>query len=137
MRGQSLIFEQVMLFVVGIAIFIVCFTMFRIYEDHFSDMTMRDQLNGVKDFIVSNILRLSKQGEMNSSIILEIPRRINNQPYEVSLSNDGINITTMASNVYVDSGLYNLTESFEFSGKALSSYGKHIIYKKGNKIIIE
>ncbi len=124
-----------MLFAVGVAIFIVCFSMFNIYEIYFTDITIEDQLNGVKNFIISNILRLSKNPE-NFSIVLEIPRRILNQPYEVTLSDNGINITAAVSRAHVESGIYNLTESFEFSGSILSSHGKHIIYKKGNKIII-
>ena len=136
MRGQSPVFEQVMLFAVGIAIFIMSFSMFKIYEIYFTDVIIKDQLNEVKDFITSNILRVSKK-DRDSSIILEIPRTILNQPYEVSLSDKGINITSMVSKVYVESELYNLTESFEFSGNIRSSHGKHIIYKKGNKIIIE
>jgi hypothetical protein len=116
MKGQSPIFEQVMLFSISIAIFIICLSIFHIYEVYFTDIMMEDQLTGVKDFITSNILTLSKKNE-NFSMKLEIPGRILNQIYEINL--------------------YNLTESFEFSGSILSSYGKHIIYKKGNKIIIE
>ena len=136
MRGQSPIFEQVMLFSIGVAIFIACLSIFNIYEAYFTDIMMEDQLNEVEGFIISNILRLSKKDE-NFSMALEIPRRILNQIYEVNLSDNGISITTMGSTAYVESGLYNLTESFEFSGSIISSYGKHIIYKKGNKIIIE
>ena len=138
MRGQSPIFEQVMLFVLGVAIFIICFSMFKIYEDYFTDITVRDQLDAAKNFIISNILKLSKRsGDINSSIMLKIPRKAVNQPYQVSLSSKGINVTSLASGMYSDSGLYNLSKSFELEGSTLSSYGKCIIYKKGNKIIIE
>jgi len=136
MKGQSPIFEQVMLFSIGVAILIACLSIFNIYEVYFTDIMMEDQLNEVEGFIISNILRLSKKGE-NFSMALEIPSRILNQIYEVNLSDNGINITTMESTAYVESGIYNLTESFEFSGSIISSHGKHIIYKKGNKIIIE
>lgn len=127
-----------MLFVLGVAIFLMCFSMFKIYEDYFTDATIRDQLETTKDFITSNILKLSKRSEdVNSSIMLKIPRRATNQLYSISLSSQGINLTSLASKVYTDSPLYSLSESFELEGGALSSYGKCIIYKKGNKIIIE
>ncbi len=137
MKAQSPVFEQVMLFSVSIAIFILCFSMFKIYESYFTDILITDQLNGVRDFIVSNILILSKSGFADSSIALEMPKSIVNQPYEVSLSDRGINITAVAERISVESGLYNLNESFRFSGSIKSSYGGHMIYKKGNKIIIE
>lgn len=127
-----------MLFAMGVAIFIICFSVFRIYEDYFTEMTIRDQLDNVKNFVTSNILRLCRKGgNVNSTIILKMPRTIVNEVYQISLSDSGINITSLASKISVSSDLYGLTESFEFSGTALSSYGNYIIYKKENRIIIE
>lgn len=138
MKGQSPVFEQVMLFVLGVAIFVICFSMFRIYENYFTDATVRDQLDAAKDYISSNILKLSKRGgEINSSIMLKIPTRASNQPYRITLSDRGINVTSLSSKMYSDSYLYNLSDSFELGGGTISSYGKCIIYKNGNRIIIE
>ena len=69
MKGQSPIFEQVMLFLIGVAIFIACLSVFSIYEVYFTDIMMEDQLNEVEGFIISNILRLSKKDARGSNSI--------------------------------------------------------------------
>lgn len=135
-KGQSLIFEQVLLFAIGIVIFISSFAVFRVYEAHFLSVTVNDQINEIKDWMVSNILELSKK-DINSSVILRIPKRVDSQPYEIRLSNSGINVTALITFASTSSNLYGLNESMEFEGRASSDSGKIIIYKKGDKIIIQ
>jgi hypothetical protein len=133
-KAQTLVFENVLIFGIGVAIFILSYAAFTAYQLHFSGVGNNDQMNRVKDILVSNILMLGEKEAVNSSVTLKIPKKIGADVYKVELSNGGINISL--SNVYVFSPIYNLNKSLTLSGKAVSIKGKVTIYKKGNKIII-
>lgn len=138
MKAQSLIFEQVMLFAVGIFIFIVCFAIFTAYQSHFLSVSVNDQLEEVRNAIVFNILKLSEKDDMVESIItLPIPKNVGSEGYKVELSENGLNVTAFFSGISKFSNLYGLNESFELNGKAMSTNGRVIIYKteKGIRLI--
>jgi hypothetical protein len=134
MKGQILVFEQVLLFSLGVAIFIASFALFVMYHTHYLAITAEDQIAGVKEYITSNIINLVGKGDFNSSVILKIPRRINNQNYYISLDN-GVKVT-LYDGTYDFSDLSTLSESFEFEGENVLSDGEIVIYKIGNKIIL-
>jgi len=135
MKGQILVFEQVMLFSAGVAIFIVLFTFFTIYQEYFVSVGIEDQLNSVNNWITSNILKISSR--QNSSIILPIPKRIGNEIYMIKLDNNGLNVTNMALDITKTSNIYGLGKLFNLSGRVLSTGGRILIYKKGNEIILK
>lgn len=135
MKAQSLVFEQVMLFVIGIAILIICFSIFTTYQDYFLSVSVNDQLEEVRNLIVFNILKLSeKEDEVESSITLPISKNVGSEAYKVELSENGLNVTSLASGVSKFSNVYGLNESFEFSGRIVSTLGRIIIYKTGKRI---
>ncbi len=138
-KGQTVVFEQVLLFTIGVAIFIACFSLFSMYQTNYLSMMKWDQLKAVKEYLVSNIIELSEKGEFESSAVLKIPRRIGNDYYRVSLSQNGLNITffTGQRKDYDFSPLYGLNSSYTFGGIATSDRGKVIIYKKGNSITLK
>ena len=47
-KAQSVIFEQVILFGIGVAIFIICFAIFNIYQNYFMTISLNDQLGQMK-----------------------------------------------------------------------------------------
>ncbi len=135
MKAQSLVFEQVMLFVIGISILIICFAIFATYQDYFLSVSVNDQLEEVRNLIVFNILKLSeKEDEVESSITLPISKNVGSEAYKVELSENGLNVTSLVSGVSKFSNVYGLNESFEFSGRAVSTSGRIIIYKTGKRI---
>ena len=139
-KGQNLLFEQVLLFGMGVLIFIVCFSAFSIYQSFFSTVSSNDQLNQVKDLIVSDLIKLSqKDYEVNSSIELDIPARIDGKPYIIELSNNVLNITLQGMDIISKTGVFfNLgqLDGITFSGRAISISESILIYKKANEIII-
>ncbi len=136
MKAQSLIFEQVMLFAVGIILFIICLAIFTIYQNHYRSVGLDDKLDELKEWIASNIIKVAENGEnVNITISLKIPRTIENEAYIIRLDSNGLNITTRKKSKF--SSLYNLNKSFELGGKRIiSTEGGFIIYKKENKIIL-
>lgn len=135
-KAQTVIFEQMILFAIGVSIFITCFAVFNMYQGYFVSLSMNDQLGQMKNWVSSHILRLIQNEDSNSSIILEIPRRIGGEEYEIQISADGINVTSLLTMTSKKSPLFNLDEKYGFSGTANSIKRRFIIYKKGNEIII-
>jgi hypothetical protein len=134
-KGQTLVFEQVLLFSIGVAIFIASFALFSMYQSHYISAMRWDQLKGVKEYLVSSIIELSEKEEFESSVTLEIPRMIGNDFYRIRLSNSGLNISILTGDIDYDfSPLYGLGNSYTFEGSVTSDRGKVIIYKIGNSI---
>ena len=134
-KSQTMIFEHFLLFGIGIAIFIISFAVFNSYQSYFSSVTFNDQLNGIKDYISSNLLKISLIPG-NTTMIVHIPKRAGNEFYAVKLTNTGLNITTRPSNKFVFSELFYLNTTFNFSGFIEPGRESIIISKKGNNIFV-
>ena len=140
MKGQTLVFEQVILFMISVAIFIACYSMFTIYQKHYAYLTASDQTKAVRDQVSANIVKIAKFDGMDASVKFSIPKKISGEDYNVFFSGGSVNVTTLQTGVSASSGLYGLDYrkggSFSFSGKAASSKGEIVIYKRGRNIII-
>jgi len=144
LKAVSFIFEQVMLFLMGVVIFTVCFFVFQSYQSYFEEISIRNQLNEIKDTIVSYIIKLAESGNATSYIKIKFcrppggncfPYKVGNEDYVISISDDGVNVTAIPSGMNVHSDVYLLNVSLE--GTVYSSAGGFVIYKSGNKIIIK
>lgn len=135
-KGQSLIFEQMILFSIGVTIFVICFAVFNIYQNYFVSLSLHDQLAQMKGWISSHIIRLVQHEDTDSSIILEIPKRIGGEEYNITLDNSGIHVISLYSEVTKESSLYGISNKYILSGYIRSTERRFIIYKKGNEIII-
>lgn len=138
MKGQTLVFEQVMLFMIGVAIFIACFGLFQIYQAHYTYVSVNDQSIGVKELVSSQILQLMKfkNNDTTAEIELVVPQTIGGERYDIELPGKSLDITTLQTGTKASSTLYMLGDSIPMSGKSASSKGKIIIYKNRNKIIL-
>jgi len=135
MQGQSQIFELVLLFSISVGIFIVLFVVINTYQEYYSTVAVRDQINSVSSLIASAITELSvKDG--NGSISLDIPRKAGDRLYGIVLDSNGLNVSTADSEYFSFSPLYWINETFTLEGGAVSSEGKIVINKRGNKINI-
>jgi len=136
MKAQTLIFEQVLLFLVSVAIFIMCFFVFQTYQGHFSSISMNDQVKGVRDLISSNVLELARFGEMNASVRVRIPERVSGERYRMSFSGYSFNVSTELTKTYAQMDFSDFLSSRTFSGNSTSSKGEVVIYKRGSNIIL-
>ncbi len=137
MKGQSQVFEQVLLFGIAVAIFVTCFGIFQVYQSYFSDIAANDHTMAVGDLIYDHILELSRIEGMDASTVVDIPARIKDDRYRVLINQSYITVIT-------DNGAKSLTSLGLLSGKLTftpgetgSSKGEIIIYKRGANIIIE
>ncbi len=136
LSGQSLIFEQVLLFGIGVGIFVALFAVFTVYQNYFTSVNLHNQLDEVKDVVVLKIIKLIEKENVTTHMVVEIPRRISDEGYEIVLSNNGLNVTSLLTGVSKSSSLYGLNESYNLTGSVMSIFGRIIIYKKENKIIL-
>lgn len=132
-----MIFEQVLLFMISVAIFIVCFALFQIYEDYYSYIAVNDQVKAVRDIISAQAIQLIKYEGLNVTTSLRIPRRIGDEYYNIRFNGTGLNVSLSLSNVAATSDFFRLGDRFNFYGNSTSAKGEIIIYKRGNNIIIE
>ncbi len=136
-KGASIVFEQVLLFMIGVIIFIACFSMFNSYELYFSESIAANQLEEVSEWIVSNIVGFSEGMEVNSTVRIRIPELVGNEPYMIDLTQEGLNLTGFVSGRSVFSPLSGINQSFSLSGGFSTMHGSEfVIYKRGNQIII-
>lgn len=137
-KGQTLVFEQVLLFTIGVTVFLISFALFMMYQNHYISETTRDQITQVKEYLLSNIIKLCEKEDFNSSIVLDLPQTIGNSLYRISFSPEGLNITLEPeTTIYEFSNLYGFNETFTFKGMVISDRGKIVIYKRGNSIYIQ
>jgi hypothetical protein len=137
-KGVSIIFEQVLLFLIGVIIFLVSFSTFRSYEYYFGESIMTNQLNEVNEWVVSNIIAMSeKERTVNTTLRIKVPQMVGNELYEVRLTQEGLNTTTLDSRRSIFSPLIGVNQSYFLMGGFSTLHGNEfVIYKRGNKIII-
>ncbi len=137
-KGQILVFEQVLIFSIGVVILIISLSLFMMYQTYYLSTTTQDQLSEVKEYVLSSIIKISSEKDMNASFVLTIPKTVGSAFYKISLSNSGLNITIEPEGKAGDfSTLYGLNDSFNFTGRAVSDMGKVVIYKRDNWIILD
>jgi hypothetical protein len=137
MKAASLIFEQALLFAFGVIIFISCIAAFNNYQSYFNSVGAIDQLTEVSEYIGSNIIKMSERPDEESSIKVQLPKKIASEIYVIELSSDGLNVTTSDTKTCKTSALFNLNQTFGMSGRVVSTAGNMIIIKSGNQIIIK
>ncbi|MFH1236991.1 MAG: hypothetical protein V1648_01125 [Candidatus Aenigmatarchaeota archaeon] len=136
-KGQMLVFEQVLMFTIGVAIMIMAFALFTMYQNYYTSSTASDQMTEVKEYVLSSIIKAC-ESEANVTMILTIPKTVSNSFYKISLSNAGLNVTLEPYSGSGDfSPLYGLNETFVFSGMAISDLGKVVVYKNGNLVSLD
>lgn len=139
MKAAALVFERVMLFAVGVIIFIACYAIFMDYQSYFIEISIEDQLVAVGNHITTNIVMVAEKDNITETrLSIKIPTRIGNEPYSVELSDAGLNISTLTTGQSKMFLLYGLNESFILGGDRIvsTSVNEILIYKKGNRIIL-
>jgi hypothetical protein len=140
-KGASFAIGQVLVFIMGVGIFLTLFFIFNNYQAHFMQINTDNQLDEAMEIVISNLIKLSqKKGSTMTYIRMEfgegsLPERIGNDDYRISFSSKNITIET-SSGDSISSSVYGLNESLDISGSVLSTSGSFVIYKSGERIII-
>ena len=137
MKGQSVIFEEVLLFGISVAIFIVAFAIFQMYQMNFSSDSLADHTRTVRDMVLGHIVELTRLGDLNASITLRIPREISGEYYDISINDTDIAVVTDRTKTTASYNIESISTAYSFSGETASRRGEIIIYKRGYNIIID
>lgn len=134
-KGQSLIFEQVLLFGISVAIFLIFFSIFNIYQVVYIQQGNFNHLDEAKEWVSANILKVAEKNA-TTFLIIPIPRLLGEAVYEVKLESKGLTLTNILTNEKKFSNLYLLNQTHSMNGTVNSIKGKITIKKEGNQIII-
>ena len=135
MKSQ-VVFEQVLLFIISVSIFLSTYSFFNMYQNSFSTRMRDIYIDLVGEKILLGIIDICKTGmNTNTTIIINIPDKILGKTYKVSLDNNQLEIDI--SGYKKTYKLYGFEDDFEFSGNTQSSGKIILIYKKGNSIILK
>ncbi len=135
MKGQSAVFEEVLLFGIGVGIFLAIFFIFSGVQQTSLETTSRDHLTEVMNYLSSYILDISTT-EGNVSIILPLTDRIDDDLYTIILNSTGLHIKMENKGILISNGMYGIQKGgIAFKENEIASVSKKImIYKKGNEI---
>ncbi|MEM5797849.1 MAG: hypothetical protein QXP39_02265 [Candidatus Aenigmatarchaeota archaeon] len=131
MKGQNVILEAVLLFGIGVAIFLMCESLFLANQNYVREQTEATQLEMVKSYIISAIYEIASNPS-NVSMNIDIPTKVGESTYIIMLSENNITLQTARytaeAKLEIDCNMF---------GRATSSSGKLELKKTENKIFIE
>ena len=137
-KGATLAFEQVMLFMIGISIFLASMFIFKSYEAYYTETISRDQMMDVTDLVASNIITFSFRTGTNGSTWVSVPSEIGGEAYYIELRQDGLNVSSLTGRREVFRGLSTINQTYGLSGRFSTAGGRSQfqIFKNGDQIII-
>ncbi|MBI4182037.1 MAG: hypothetical protein HY520_03665 [Candidatus Aenigmarchaeota archaeon] len=131
-KGQTLVFEQVLLFSFSVVVFIVAFTIFSITQDITLEANADNQLDAVTELVAESVLAFG-QHPGNGTVVIPVPRVAGDAVYEVELDQAGLTVTNLKDTAITKThGLYDLKSAYALGGKATSAGGKLIVKKDVN-----
>jgi len=116
MKGQYQIINEILIFAVGIVLVGVFLLTFQSLQNSVGDLSTKDQLETVSNYIASGIVKAYSIG--NSELRLEIPEKIGNDIYRIYANE---NLTLFASGYNYTKELFNIGKNYNITGGTLSS----------------
>ncbi len=136
-KGQTAVFEEVMLFGIGVAIFIASFFIFNYYQETSLDITAKDHMTEILDYVASELIDISRM-EGNVSLTLQIPEKINDRYYyTIKLNESGVFLRLVPDGPEISSNLYGIQNSWSIvlrENTVASVSRKLMMYKRGNEV---
>ncbi|MBI4020762.1 MAG: hypothetical protein HY369_00805 [Candidatus Aenigmarchaeota archaeon] len=137
LKGQSLVFEQVMLFTIGVAILVICVSIFTIYQGYFLGVGETNQLDQATEWVAAHIVEAAlTSGSTTATLEIPVPRTVGNAVYQVTLSSQGLVVENLLTGAQSRSTLATLNQTFQLSGTVTSVNGRIIVKKDGNQVIL-
>ena len=136
MKGQSLIVQFVMFFVIGFILFLSVGNFFRYQADRSASEIVSDSLRLANTYISSVSISLidscKKCDVVTYKIVLS--NKTAGSFFEISLQKE-LNVST-PENKFFTSSIHNLNFSTSLSGSAASNKPISLTYKKGNNQLV-
>ncbi|MBI4173803.1 MAG: hypothetical protein HY519_03735 [Candidatus Aenigmarchaeota archaeon] len=127
-----MVFEAVLIFALGIAIFGLASITFSGYQQHFERVALEDGMRQTATLVAAHAGMLARKDGV-ASVTVRVPPRIAGQLYTIELSGASARLSASqySATVAVGAG-----PGQRLSGKAASNAGRITIYKKGEQITI-
>jgi hypothetical protein len=137
LKGQTAVFEEVMLFGIGVAIFIASFYIFSYYQETMVQATAEDHLSETMEYLSSTLLDVSRMPG-NASVTLQIPEKINGRYYyTIRLNQTGLFLKLVPDGKEISSNLYGIQNGagIIIRDSSIASVSRKImIYKRGSEV---
>ena len=135
MKGQSLIIQFLVFFLIGFSLFISIGTFFKYQSDLFRDEITSSSIKLANSYISSNIITLLKNCKQcdTATISTSISNLTAGEAIQINLSSSGLN-TSMPTK-YFNSPVHNLNYSLAFSGKSYSFKPITLTFDKNQNIL--
>jgi hypothetical protein len=120
MKGQSLVIQFVIFFLIGFSLFLSVGSFFRYQSDLFREDIISYSLSSANSYISSNMVVAVDSCKQCDYISLSVPMSNLTAGYviEINLKNSGLNVSMPYK--YFSSSAHNLNSSFSLSGKSSS-----------------
>ena len=132
MKGQTLIIQFILFFLIGFALFISIGLFFQDQLGIFKDSITNYNMNLVNSYMsavaVTDIVTC-KQCDF-SNISVKIQNTTAGNYFEIGLTSNGVNTTVPLSNKQISTSIYNLNSSYVLSGLSASAGPISITFTK-------
>ncbi|MBU0953733.1 MAG: hypothetical protein KKA90_04955 [Nanoarchaeota archaeon] len=138
-KGQSLVFEQVLLFAIGVAIFIVMLSIFSVLRGVWNVQAATDKLDTVSREVATGILSVATDPADFTLRTLVIPRDIAGEVYRIQLVGEKLQLDLSLPSLDLsrDSDLFSLGSTYTLvDSNVWSLHGRLTIKKVGTTISI-
>jgi hypothetical protein len=132
-KSQVLVFQFILFFLLGLAIFIAVGNIFKLQLDVLATDIIAQSLGLVNSFLNSAII-YSFAGCKDCKVNLTLPlqEKITNYYYKVNFTNYGINISAFDRPEYFFSSYHNLNYTVKFEGEIFSTKSVILIFNGTN-----
>jgi len=89
MKGQYKIFEELLIFSIGIGVASMIMLVFNNLSGDIEHSSMENQLKDVNNLISSGIVNTYESG-INTTTVMKIPKTIGNKPYVIEINNGNL-----------------------------------------------
>jgi hypothetical protein len=124
MKGQSLIIQFVLFFIIGFTLYLTIGNFFRFQSDVFREDITRESLKLVNSYLSSNMIMAADSCKQCDYVNLtfKIENTTAGYFYNLDLSNSQVNVSVppYTNKNFITSG-HNLNTSFSSTGKSISS----------------
>jgi len=122
MKGQTLIIQFILFFIIGFSLFTSLGFFFKYQSDILKESVQNFNLKLVNSYISANALTAvlsCKQCDF-IKITTTLPTSMSGNVFEIGMTQNGINTTVPLSQKNITTSLYNLNSSYNMSGLAAS-----------------
>ena len=121
MKGQYILVNEVLLFILGIFIVYFVATSFGNIEEGLNNITNYDHMHSLSEFLVMGMVKAYNSGE-NASLVLKMPEYFSTETYKITASGNNLTVALASDpRIKVTKELFNISTGKIITGSITSS----------------